>query len=519
MSNRTFLIPLILIACLAGTSAATAQSTLVPLSHQVYPLLLRGETLGLFSSYDLRLLPLDRDTVRRLLAEMVQRQEALSTADRALLQQLLQEFTDPPPDQPAPSGAEIHLYRFREDNTQFFVDTRLLQSFRFSRDRLDLDPENVSETRFEGSLRGTLTRHLVLGARAISSMSLGSNLREERFDPALGQIQVTVGEAVFTDQAEGYLAYRNGRFGLLLGRQKLSWGSGLQERLGLAAGNEPMDMLRFHLDFRRVRFAYFHALLQGLGSPRYLIGHRFDIRPHRNLQFGIYETLVYAGRDIEPAYLNPFLPYHIMEHQLGDRDNNMVGLDVTAFPARGLRLFAEIFVDDFSLDYPLGTYWGNKLAYLAGMHWVQPLGLKTASLFLEYTRVDPWVYTHYDTLNVYAHYGESLGSKLGPNADRVRARLRWQPHRDVHWDFGYTFLRRGHGDLLRAHRPEDGPFKGFLRGTIEKDHIVSLGLRVQAWRDIFLGFNLRFNDRRNAGFVAGRHRLEKFANFAIEINY
>ncbi|MDQ7053218.1 MAG: capsule assembly Wzi family protein [candidate division KSB1 bacterium] len=498
---------------------ARAQYTYVPLRHQVYPLLIKGETLGLFSDYALRTLPLDRDTVLRLLRRMQEQSARMSDADRRLLQQMLAEFTDPPPDRDAPPGSEIHALRYRDGDQQLFLDVTLRQSFRFSRNRLEIDREDLSETDLRIAVRGNLGEHLFYAAEAVNALILGSENLEERFDPALGRIQVTVGQSIFTDQAIGYFAYRRGRFTTVFGRQKISWGAALADRLGLSAGNEPMDMLRLQFDFSRFRYASFHANLQGLGSPRYLAGHRIDWLVHPRMQIGAYETLVYGGRNIELAYLNPLLPFHIMEHQLGDRDNNMVGFDLTAFPTDGLRITLEIFVDDFSLDYPLGTYWGNKLAYHFGVHWVAPFGVRPLELSTDYTRVDPFVYTHYDTLNIYAHYGRSIGSQLGPNADRWQWHLAWQPRRDVRWQLGYAYIRQGRGDIMVAHRPEDGIYKGFLRGLVERQHRVWQSLRVQVLRDIFVRFDVLLKYRRNAGRQPGENRLERFGHFALEINY
>lgn len=496
-----------------------SQRTFVPLRHQVYPLLTKGETLGMFAGYALRTLPLDRTTVLALLKQMQAQQSRLSEADRRLLRQMIGEFTDPEPDQDAPPDAEIHFFRYREGRQQLFLDLMLRQSFRFSRNRLEIARENLSETDFRVAVRGNLTDNIFFGAEATNILIMGSENIEERFDPALGRIQVTVGQSIFTDQAIGYFAYQRGRFTTVLGRQKISWGAGLGDRLGLSAGNEPMDMIRLQFDFSRFRYASFHANLQGLGSPRYLAGHRIDWFVHPRLQIGAYETVVYGGRGMELAYLNPLLPFHIMEHQLGDRDNNMVGLDLTAFPASGWRIALEIFVDDFSLDYPLGTYWGNKLAYYLGIHWAGAFGAPSLELFTDYTRVDPFVYTHYDTINIYAHYGRSIGSQLGPNADRWQAYLAWQPHRDVRWQGGYAFIRQGRGDIMTPHRPEDGIYKGFLRGVIEQQHRFWQSLRVQIKRDIFLKFDVLLKYRRNAERQAGRNRLEKYGHFMLEINY
>ncbi|MFQ5629261.1 MAG: capsule assembly Wzi family protein [bacterium] len=500
-----------------------AQHTTVHLEHQVYPLLQKAETLRLFDTYQLRVLPLTRTAVLELLQKMKPQQNRLSMADQSLLAQMLAEFTDPEIGQATKPDGEIHFYRYEEGDVQFFLDMRVQQTFRFSRNRFDPEgsgvDENISETLAAGSVRGRFGRYFFIGLTARNTAIMGEDDLDENFDPDTGQIRSVVGGTAFNDQATGYLAARFGRFGILAGRNNIGWGSNLGEQLGLAAFDEPVDLLQLTLDFQRWRFSYFHANLQGIADQRYIAGHRLDFVLKSWLQVGVYETVVYGGRGVEPGYLNPLVPYHIMEHQLGDRDNNMFGFDWNAFIASSLRFYGEVFVDDFSFDKSLGTYWGNKLAYFAGLHWVQPFQLKTLELFASATRVDPFVFTHHDTLNIYSHYGKSAGSRLGPNAERWRLGLAWQPLRDARWQFFYNYSRKGRGDLLTAHRQEEGESKGYLKGTLEKIHDFRFSLRHQIKRDIFAGFYINIRNRKNANRIVGENRWERFARFFVDVNW
>ena len=119
------------LACLLGNTAS-GQYTTVPLDHQVYPLLKKAEDLQLFSSYALRVLPLERATVLSLLQEISRREDELSKADRRLLQQMLGEFRDPAISAEMHRDGEIHAFRYEEGDAQIFIDLRGAQVFRFS---------------------------------------------------------------------------------------------------------------------------------------------------------------------------------------------------------------------------------------------------------------------------------------------------------------------------------------------------------------------------------------------------
>lgn len=496
-----------------------AQHTTVPLNHRVYAFLQKSEPLQLFDSYQLRVRPITRAAALALLQEIDAQREQLSNAEQQLLTQFLGEFRDLEIGEAAAPNSEIHLYRYEEGEAQIFVDARVQQTVRFSRNRFEIDAENNSETLASGAIRGRFGEHFFFDLQARNTAILGEDDLDENFDADDGQIRSVVGSTVFNDQATGYVSARFGRFAVLLGRNTIAWGSRLGGQLALADANEPMDLLQLSLDFRRFRFSSFHAKLQGIADQRYLAGHRLDYRAASWLHLGVYETVIYAGRGIEPGYLNPLVPYHIIEHQLGDKDNNMLGFDWNAFVMPGVRVYGEIFLDDFSFDKSLGTYWGNKLAYLAGAHWAQPFGLKTVELSGDFTRVDPFVYTHHDSLNVYAHYGVSLGAKIGPNAERWRAGLTWQPLRDARWQISYTWTRKGRGDIFTAHRNEEGEAKGYLRDALETFHDWHLALDHQIKRDVFAGFAITLRDRKNTARIAGNDRWERFARFYLDVNW
>jgi hypothetical protein len=512
--RRCLLFSLLLIA-----QQSLAQHIIVPLDHQVYPLLFKGETLGLADSYRMRLLPLTRTETRELLAAMYARQDVLSRADANLVEQMLGEFTDPALGEPASPTGERHLYRFEEGSTQMFLDLRGVQEVQFFRGRAGLEDETISETVGIGYFRASIGEHVFIGGSATGSMKLGAKDREQRFDPTQGPIQVAVDGSVFSDQATGYVGFVSGPFRLFAGRMHNGWGSGIGEQLGLSQLNEPMDMLKFTLDYRAVRFSYLHASLQSIGLDRYLVGHRLDFRVSSRVQVGAYETLVYARRGIQLAYLNPFVPYHFVEHQLGDLDNNMLGVDMTVLLLPGVRVFGELFIDDLNWTRSMFNHWGNKLAYHAGVHWASPLGWRQAELRVSYMRVDPWVFTHDDSLNVYVHHGESIGARIGPNADRYQVAFSLRPHRDVWGELSVRYTRQGRGNVYTPRRPQDGDRKRFLVGTIEQERAAELVVRYQVGRDMFLGCRAMYADRRDIQLVKGLDAQEKTLRLFIDINY
>ncbi|MBI3004725.1 MAG: hypothetical protein HYY49_04845, partial [Ignavibacteriales bacterium] len=450
---------------------------------------------------------------------MKQHTPILSSADAELVDQMLGEFAELKVGDFAVPENEIHAYRYEEGSSQVFVDLRGVAEADIHRGFSDVPDEKILRITGFGKIRGQFGESIFFDLSARNGMTLGAKDHDERFDVTQGETRSTVGSTVFTDQATGYLSLHFAPLTVYLGRTTVSWGSGLQERIGLSLFNEPMDQIRMSLDFRSFRFSYFHANLQGIGTTRFLAGHRLDVLLGGGFQVGVYETIVYAGRGAELGYLNPLLLYHFMEHQLGDKDNNTLGIDVTAVLMPGVRLFTEVFVDDLSLDQSFATFWGNKFAFTAGFHWAQPFEFKTLELIAAYTRIDPFVYTHQDSLNVYSHYGSSIGSSIGPNADRYLLSCLWRPASDLLFDVAYSYTRKGKGDLFTAHKAEDGEQKNFLAGVVELRHRLTLNLRYQFSRDMFLGLEVSTLDEQNSRQLTGTNAQGKKLRAFVDVNY
>jgi hypothetical protein len=122
-------------------------------------------------------------------------------------------------------------------------------------------------------------------------------------------------------------------------------------------------------------------------------------------------------RDIQWTYIMPFVPYFFAEHYNGDLDNSAISLD-GSYTHKGFKPYFELLIDD--LKGPTGffddSWWGNKFAFSIGFEYQINTQTKP-TINLEYTRIEPWVYTH-SFGNGYSmtHFNKPIGSDLGPNS-------------------------------------------------------------------------------------------------------
>jgi len=215
---------------------------------------------------------------------------------------------------------------------------------------------------------------------------------------------------------------------------------------------------------------YGTKLFEKKGAGKYLHIHRLDLNLPKNITLGLSETALYgttveaagtnpnvdadsSGRDFEWAYMIPFIPYVFQEHLQGDQDNIGLAFDLSVKTVPNWEFYGELLWDDMKSPTSMldDSWWGNK--------WAASVGIARDSLHIgktiwnwygEYTRVEPWVYTHHKGgAYTYASYAQSMGSDLGPNSQEF-----------------YT-------EINGSYKVESGFFKdALIRGTIHASAVA-----------------------------------------------
>lgn len=171
-------------------------------------------------------------------------------------------------------------------------------------------------------------------------------------------------------------------------------------------------------------------------KDRYFHTHQVQADLPMNSEFTLFETIMYgttvepagsnpnknadsAGRSMEWIYAMPFIPYYFASHYVGDRDNGALGMSGVFRGIPRWDLYFELMLDDGKSPLSMldDTWWGNKWAMSSGWRWHFKQGPWHGEWRFEWTRIEPWVYTHHQgASHQYTHYGQNLGSDLGPNS-------------------------------------------------------------------------------------------------------
>jgi hypothetical protein len=184
---------------------------------------------------------------------------------------------------------------------------------------------------------------------------------------------------------------------------------------------------------------------------------RMELFPTDWLTISATSTLVGAKR-FELGYLSPLLFSVMYQNQLADVDNLGVQVDGQIVLPRIGKLYASFYADEMEITNlsQLFTKARNMFALQGGIKVPVPW-LSFATFTAQYTKIEPFVYSHYPTwypdyrLRVdtsYTQDGENLGYYLPPNSDEFLIKFEVTPVPDWRVALKYRFVR--HGDNPQA---------------------------------------------------------------------
>jgi len=245
-----------------------------------------------------------------------------------------------------------------------------------------------------------------------------------------------------------------------LGRDRAYWGNGFQS---LLLSDHATDYNMFSIHYRIWKLDYMTQFTEfvdfiprkpdnvGTYPRKYGAFHQLTFRPIPQLSFSLFESTVYATelangrRGFELQYLNPLIFYRSIEQYIGSPDNSTLGLQAKANILKRFQLYGQLMIDDLNLGQRKnGPGWvGNKVGWQAGLKWIDVLGIPMLDLQLEYNRLRPYMYNHFNPSSNYAHYGQPLAHSRGANLQDFTAIVRYQPLNRLNLSLRYTYTAQG----------------------------------------------------------------------------
>ncbi len=514
----------IIFAFLFLAVTARAQSEHVPAVHPVYDYLLHMETKGMLKHFSLSDIPLQRKDVIAALKAIDSRRTSLSRAEAATLDDYLTEFE-------IVKRNNVVLFESASDSSQILFrglvsdDEKLIYRYRDSSNNVSFYP--LASIEYIQRYKNSTTNSAALG-------NLGFRLHGTLGNCLGYYLQVTNGTLVSGDKSvaledsrlshnvkfadlnsdfdftESHVQFDYDWFFASVGRENRKLGAGLGTSLFQSTNAPPHDQFNIGVKFSNFTYKFTHHSLLGINESttefgattfipsKYASTHRFAIKPSWG-EVGFWEHVIYSGRDLDLAYLNPLSFFKSLEHSLHDRDNSVMGLDATIRFADNVQFKGSFLLDDIIFSEIGNGYWANKTAMNAGLVFSF---IDNVNIGAEYSRVEPYTYSHFSARNSFTNDSLVYGAGLMPNSDEfalmiqywwgnrypVKAKLSYIQHGENIYS-GDSLIKNVGSDPLIVKRAQDSFFVTFLDG--KKYYITSFELDF-GW-EIIRGFNLHVN--------------------------
>lgn len=177
-------------------------------------------------------------------------------------------------------------------------------------------------------------------------------------------------------------------------------------------------------------FPTFKDRSEVLLDKKYATKHHLGINVTKWLNVGLFESVVFGRPNrFEFGYLLPVIFLRSLEQQNGSPDNANIGIDFKANVLKTLQVYGQVMLDELNIKKIREdkTWWGNKTGFQLGAKYIDAFGLDNLDLQLEWNRIRPFTYSHYDSVASYTHYRQPLAHPLGANAREVIGIVRYQP--------------------------------------------------------------------------------------------
>jgi hypothetical protein len=532
----------LILACIAVSfmlhEISRAQVENVPVDHPVYSFLKRMELKGIISRYFDVILPLSRGEVAKFLVQSKQHDDELTQVERETLADFFLEFqfdisktTDGSqeffkfPEQSLPeavggffNNSQKYLTTYADSTVSVFVDGLIdIDARRSTGDALG--NEHAEYIQFGGRIQGDVGDHIGYYVQGTNAELYGSRAVLDR-DPHLSQ-SLTLNDltAQNFDFTDGYARYQSGILSVEIGQERITWGTGYGDKLVLSENPADFPFVRMDAQYKSFKYTIINGWLLGahtsvvytlppdttrqynetLMDDKFFAAHRLGFSLS-GLDLGFEEMLIYSGRSYDLAYGNPVTLFESAERDRGQLDKNFWVFDAQVHYWKNVELQGSIMFGDINFARWFTNDIDNQDAWQVGAMFIDPLGVSNQTFFLEYTHIEPYMFSfNRSPDNYYGSGGRILGDTIGPNAESYLASLTTTWTHKITSLISYEFVRKGSnvykgdslvdnvgGDYLLPWLPPDSRQKQWLGGHLVLEYRLTLGVTYELFKKMLI---------------------------------
>ncbi len=476
-----------------------AQVVLAPLNNDVYDFLERMQVKGMTGRYFDGIKPIPRTDIREYLVHIFDHVDYydLSESEKEQLDDYLKEFSYER--KYSPSSKEVSTdflegfinlftdekaytpqlekenwellkfpYKFYSGESFISFEPKFQAEYHYNSSDTSTFAENYRRLTGGGYIFGYFGDNIGFSFYGVNNAVQGNMFDVKKIDcheQGIGVEHKRDGKYYY-EEVDAVISFSTKYADLTIGRFSNYWGCGHTGSVSLSNKTPSYPQIMVRTRFSNwLRFVYFHGWLESnilddstsylinygddqvfdreFYKKKYVAAHRLEIAPSERFSFGLSELLYYGERDAEFVYFIPIMLFWSAQRYTNDQDNEMIGIDYEWIPWNGVKTYGSLLIDEIALSKMFNKNEShNYIAYQFGTYLVEPF-IGGLDFRLEYTHLNPWVYTHKFPINYATSEDYWMGYWTGQNADNIYFGIDYQPNKKLKFSADYSIYRKG----------------------------------------------------------------------------
>lgn len=297
-----------------------------------------------------------------------------------------------------------------------------------------------------------------------------------------------------------------------LQKERIQWGNAQYSSAiySAYAPSVPMMMLKL-TPVRWLEFNYFHAwlnpdaidtayLFEGkadiLVERKYMAANMLTFMPIKYLEFSFGNSIVYAERNIQAAYLIPIAFYKSLDHLLTkgtgtQNQNSQVFFTISTRNLKHLYVYGSLYLDEFKLArLKKSNKESNPITYQVGFavrNWPCD-GLRVRG---EFARSYIGTYVNQVSTLWYSSGGQLLGNPLGDNSQNIYAEIGYRPVRGL--DLQVSYVNDTRYNQYHSYYRDGSIGQKSFNEKVWRNQILALRVRYEIFNNCFADLTLKYN--------------------------